>query len=583
MLNGSLRPSTASCGGKTAPVPLALMPTHFTCEQMESLLAPRGLRHFSPLDDYKQGGMSLVYECLDTAMNQRRVVKIPNRLDEQTCERFACEADILTKITDRRIVRLYGYGMLDAKQPDGRVLLLPYCVMEFVDGRSMESCLSSPGRIGEPPALNGPVFTLKEKLHVAIECCLAMHTAHTQGDGILHRDLKPSNIMIVGYGESLTVKILDFGIAYLPGTSSGHTHQCTERYAAPEQKSSDGTVTVMTDVYLLGGTLRDWFTGRGDISKRWPTDLPPLLEKVLNQATARQQHERHQSMEEFRARLEEVLQWVEEAEQHPLHSLEEEALLKEKARSWPERLADRPALLWGAVVAVAAASLIWLGWLWMLFVVSVLCLLVLPRRVLSWQKRVAVALFLLSTVPLAYWLGWFGLSHEELVHRWQQIQTHPQRVRVELAGLELSPLAKEEAFITQLVVEWTVVINGQEKRMRTRLLPQIQLPDAWINQRPGKWPHAVSLDSAYALEFEGVVPNTDFMEVREGKLIDDEIIDDDLGSFSFTRQIASLQRGGLVTTSTVGGDSKGRYSGSALTFRVSAQVDGEWLPLSAPK
>jgi serine/threonine protein kinase len=575
--------STSQVGSavSTPILPADRLPARFTHEDMERMLSHRSLRNFSPLKGGTHGGMSFLFECRDTEINQRRVVKIPNRLDEATCERFFCEAEILTKITDKRIVRLYDYRKVPFKCADGRELQLPYCVMEFVEGCSMEQYVIAAPKPGQPPAIKSASFSLKAKLRVAIECCLAMQAAHTQGDGILHRDLKPSNIMIVGSGDCLSVRIIDFGIAYLPGISSGHTQIATDRYAAPEQRCSDGLVTVCTDIYLLGGTLYDWFAGRGDASQPWPSDLPPVLEKVLMKATEKQQNKRHQSMAHFRAEFEKVLEWVIDAERHPLATFEETVRAIHDSRSRVERLGERRLFIGCATAIVLVSSLIWLGWLEMLFLTGALVLLLLHRLRPFWLRAAAAGLLIMS-VP-AMQLSWFSPSLEERQHQWEQQITRPRRVRVELAGLTLSHLAKSEAFINQLVVDCIVVINGKARRLRSMLVPQVQLQDSWLNSQPGKWPSAIDPKSIYAVEFDDVVPKSAFVEITEGKLIDDEILDDDLGSFSITQALVSLKDGGFVTATTVGGDAGGRYSGSDLTFRISIHIDGVWVPLSAPE
>jgi len=76
----------------------------------------------------------------------------------------------------------------------------------------------------------------------------------------VHRDIKPSNILIDSHGH---VYILDFGIAWIEasGKPQGEDIVGTPDYMSPEQFSSPGSISTLSDIYSLGAVMYQLFTG----------------------------------------------------------------------------------------------------------------------------------------------------------------------------------------------------------------------------------------------------------------------------------------------------------------------------------
>ncbi|MEM8933503.1 MAG: protein kinase, partial [Acidobacteriota bacterium] len=193
-----------------------------------------------------RGGMGTVYraERIDE-YHQDVAIKVltAGLLGHELAERFRRERQILAQLTHPNIARLLDGGMTD----DGR----PYLVMPYVDGRPITTYCDDAD------------LTLPQRLDLFRTVCSAVHHAHR--NLIVHRDLKPSNILVTDQGD---VMLLDFGIAKLLDTESGHLGDATRselrwmtpEHAAPEQVL-DQPITTATDTWALGVLLYELTTG----------------------------------------------------------------------------------------------------------------------------------------------------------------------------------------------------------------------------------------------------------------------------------------------------------------------------------
>ena len=148
-----------------------------------------------------KGGMGSVYEATDSQTGQRVAIKALNPHLAQVegfRERFEAEIESLKTLRHEGIVRLYGYG-----EQDGTL----FYSMEIIDGPSLEDELKA-----------GRRFNWREVTDIATQLCMALKHAHDHG--IIHRDIKPANIL---FADEKRVKLADFGIARLFGTSSSLT------------------------------------------------------------------------------------------------------------------------------------------------------------------------------------------------------------------------------------------------------------------------------------------------------------------------------------------------------------------------
>ncbi|HXG11366.1 MAG TPA: family 16 glycoside hydrolase [Gemmataceae bacterium] len=126
---------------------------------------------------------------------------------------------------------------------------LPYLVMEYVNGISLQDRLDQ----------SGPL-ELKEVLRIGLQAACGLAAAHKQG--LIHRDIKPANILLENGVQR--VKITDFGLARAVDdaslTQSG-VIAGTPQYMAPEQARGE-PVDHRSDLFSLGSVLYAMCTGR---------------------------------------------------------------------------------------------------------------------------------------------------------------------------------------------------------------------------------------------------------------------------------------------------------------------------------
>ena len=119
---------------------------------------------------------------------------------------------------------------------DGR----PYLVVEWIEGRSLQTALDA----------RGPL-SLDDALPIADELASALSAAHALG--VVHGELHARNVGLVVHGEHQAVKIVNFGMARLSGTR-----------LAPEQSRPGAGASAFdrrVDVFALGALLYQMVTG----------------------------------------------------------------------------------------------------------------------------------------------------------------------------------------------------------------------------------------------------------------------------------------------------------------------------------
>ncbi|MEV6650192.1 protein kinase [Streptomyces sp. NPDC051219] len=199
-----------------------------------------------------EGGMASVYLAYDSALDRQVAIKTLHTelgREQSFRERFRREAQAVAKLSHTNIVSVFDTG---EDELDGS--LMPYIVMEYVEGQPLGSVLQTDiQQYGAMPA--------DKALKVTADVLAALETSHEMG--LVHRDIKPGNVMMTKRG---VVKVMDFGIAR--AMQSGVTSMTqtgmvvgTPQYLSPEQALGRG-VDARSDLYSVGIMLFQLLTGR---------------------------------------------------------------------------------------------------------------------------------------------------------------------------------------------------------------------------------------------------------------------------------------------------------------------------------
>ncbi|MDY6839509.1 MAG: HDOD domain-containing protein [Thermodesulfobacteriota bacterium] len=240
-----------------------------------------------------RGGWGIVYKGIHTGLNipvAIKMLKYDLARDPDFLEQFQSEAKIMAYLNHESIVRVY-----DIEKHYKTIFI----IMEYLKGVSLKYILKKQR------------LPLSKVLNNLLQVCAGLAYAHERG--IVHRDIHPGNVFVQPNDR---VKIVDFGLACLPGVEEGPL-EGSMFYMSPEQIEGK-FVDERSDIYSLGITAYEMITGRKpfpgeDIHKlidfhlykdvpdprTFIPDLPDELHNFIMRATQKDTVQRYQNISQI--------------------------------------------------------------------------------------------------------------------------------------------------------------------------------------------------------------------------------------------------------------------------------------------
>jgi serine/threonine protein kinase/Leucine-rich repeat (LRR) protein len=201
------------------------------------------LDHYEILEVVGHGGMGVVLRANDSKLQRVVAIKVlaaPLAASGSARQRFVREARAAAAVRDDHVIGIH------AVEDHG---LVPYIVMEFIDGCTLEALI----RRGGP-------LQVKDVLRIGMQVALGLAAAHNQG--LIHRDVKPANILLENSVQR--VKLTDFGLARAGDDASLSQRGLiagTPLYMSPEQAAGE-PLDSRADLFSLGSVLYEMCTGQ---------------------------------------------------------------------------------------------------------------------------------------------------------------------------------------------------------------------------------------------------------------------------------------------------------------------------------
>ncbi|MGR5209712.1 protein kinase domain-containing protein [Vibrio rotiferianus] len=217
-----------------------------------------------------------------------------NRNNSELKKKFKREAFILAEAQHPAIPYVITHGEVECGRD-----LVPYIVMEYIDGINLEEYVQKNG-----------VIEHRQAISIATQVLDALSLVHSKG--IIHRDIKPSNIMLSSAGHAY---LIDFSIGFAPSGNPNFTRATrtgdrlgSAEYISPEQNVDMKNVDCRTDIYSLGLTLCKLLTGAPSLKSLDKPELsiPYALRNLINKASEYEANNRYQNVDDILRELKSI-------------------------------------------------------------------------------------------------------------------------------------------------------------------------------------------------------------------------------------------------------------------------------------
>ncbi|HYX30773.1 MAG TPA: protein kinase, partial [Pyrinomonadaceae bacterium] len=273
------------------------------------------IAHYRIIQKLGAGGMGEVFLAEDTKLGRKVAIKtLPAKSidDAHARRRLVREAKAAATLDHPNICSIYEVN------EDGDCLFI---AMQYIEGETLAERLVHSS------------LTTDEVLDIGIQIAEAISDAHSRG--VIHRDIKPHNVIVNTRGQ---VKVLDFGLARMAQTERTSNPEAKTETQLTEEGYIVGTVAYMSpeqlkgmpvdtrsDIFSLGVLLYECAAGKApftggskveisskvlQVEPRKPSELnpliPPLLERIILKAMAKEVADRYQTVDELLRDLKDV-------------------------------------------------------------------------------------------------------------------------------------------------------------------------------------------------------------------------------------------------------------------------------------
>jgi tRNA A-37 threonylcarbamoyl transferase component Bud32 len=205
------------------------------------------------------GSTSIVYSGQYKGQSVAIKMSTPDEITEEVLDEFIKEGKLSSSLDHKNIVKFIGLCV----RPPQIAFVTEFCH----EGNLKSSISKNPGQ-----------WTHKRRLRACLDACRALDYLHNKN--YIHRDLKTENFFVM---KDLTIKLGDFGETTPKRTRASQAGRKmsivgTVSYMAPELIANAPFYTSAIDVYALGITFWEIWTGQNSYADKSTFEIYKLVE-----------------------------------------------------------------------------------------------------------------------------------------------------------------------------------------------------------------------------------------------------------------------------------------------------------------